>query len=113
MKFAISMTDIEGEWESLPETRRQEILELHGEFKRALSAAGKFVEALHFHPRSEAKTVRMDRNGSSWVGDGPFSDAQEFIGGIYVIEADSIDEAVEWARKGRFLVGANEVRQIW
>jgi hypothetical protein len=47
------------------------------------------------------------------VTNGPYSDAREYTGGFYVIEADSIEEAVEWARRGRFMVGANEVRQIW
>jgi hypothetical protein len=113
MRFAISMTDIEGEWDALPEARQQEILAQHEQLKSDLRAAGKLVDALHYHPRSEAKTVRMDREGNFSKLDGPFDDASEYIGGVYVIEADSIDEAVEWARRARFMVGANEVRQVW
>ena len=37
----------------------------------------------------------------------------EQVGGYYIIEADTLDEAVEWARRGRWLVGSNEVRQIF
>jgi len=113
MRYAISMTDIEGEWDALPEPRQQEILAQHEKLKADLRAAGKLVDALHFHPRAEARTVRMDRAGAFSKTDGPFSDAPEYIGGIYVIEADSIDEALEWARRARFMVGANEVRQVW
>jgi hypothetical protein len=113
MRFAISMTDMEGEWDRLPKERQDEILARHRAFREEISAAGKFVDALHFHPRSEARTVRMDRDGSIATTHGPFSDASEYIGGVYVIEADSIDEAVDWARRARFMVGANEVRQIW
>ena len=113
MRFAISMTDIEGEWDRLPMDRRQAILAEHEAFAAALSAAGKLVAVLHFHPRSDAKTIRMAPDGSLTLVDGPFTDAAEQVGGVYVIEAESMDEAVEWARRGRFMVGANEVRQIW
>lgn len=112
MRFAILMTDIEGQWEALPEQRQREILAKHEAFRRALEAAGRFVEVLHFHPRSEARTVRMARTGEISTAQGPFSEAREYVGGLYVIEADSLDEAADWARKGRFMIGANEVRRI-
>ena len=38
--------------------------------------------------------------------------SQEQPGGYYIIEAETVDEAVEWAKKGRFIPGSNEVRQI-
>jgi hypothetical protein len=113
MRFAISMTDIEGEWDRLSEERQQAILAEHKKFKKALRTAGKFVDALHYHPREQARTIRMDADGTLRKIDGPFELAREYIGGVYLIEADSIDEALEWARKGRFMTGANEVRQIW
>lgn len=55
----------------------------------------------------------MDRDGSLTRIDGPSSSASEYIGGLHVIEADSIDEALEWAERARFMIGSNEVRQIW
>lgn len=113
MRFAISMTDIEGAWDGLRPERQEEILAQHAALRAELSAAGSFVDVLHFHPRSEARTVRMDADGSIDESDGPYTDASEYIGGIYVIDCDSVDEAVAWARKARFMVGANEVRQIW
>ena len=30
----------------------------------------------------------------------------------YIIEAESMEEAVVWAEKGRFMVGSNEIRQV-
>jgi hypothetical protein len=113
MRFAIAMTDIEGAWDGLPDDEQKRILARHEEFARDLKAAGRFVEVLHFHPRSEARTVRMDASGHLTTSEGPFSNAQEYIGGFYVIEAESLEEAAEWARKGRFMIGANEVRQVW
>jgi hypothetical protein len=113
MRFVIAMTDIEGTWDGLPADEQEGILDQHEKLARDLKAAGRFIEVLHFHPRSEARTVRMDTSGDLTSADGPFSDAQEYVGGFYVIEAESLEEATEWARKGRFMIGANEVRQVW
>ena len=44
---------------------------------------------------------------------GPWSDVDEYMGGAYIIAADSLEDAVAWAKKGRFLPGANEIRQIY
>jgi hypothetical protein len=46
--------------------------------------------------------------------DGPFTETKEVLGGFYLIECDTKEEAVEWARKiplreGGFI----EVRPIW
>jgi hypothetical protein len=112
MRYAILMTDVEGEWDGLSERQQQAVLDQHVVFRRALEEAGCFVDVLHLHPRSTARTVRRERDDSVTVSDGPFSDAPEYVGGLYVIEADSLDDAVEWAKKGRFMVGANEVRAI-
>lgn len=113
MKFVIAMTDIDGEWNRLSPERQQEILGEHEDFKRALIAEGKLLHVYHLRPRDEARTVRQGVKGKITVTDGPFSNASEYIGGFYVIEAASMDEAVEWARRGRFMIGANEIRQVW
>ncbi len=45
------------------------------------------------------KTLRPGRQGEGiTVTDGPFIEAKEFLGGFIVVEADSIDAAVEMAR---------------
>ena len=113
MRFAISMTDIAGAWEALEPQQQADVLSRHTQLKEELAEAGCFVEALHFHPHSEARTVRMDADGTLTTTDGPFSNATEYVGGIYVIECDSMEEAVAWARRARFMIGANEVRQVW
>ncbi len=44
--------------------------------------------------------------------DGPFAESKEVIGGFYIIEAASLEEAVEWAQRSRFIAGWNEVRAL-
>ncbi len=36
----------------------------------------------------------------------------EFVGGYFIMEADSMDDAVEFAKRGRYMFGANEIREI-
>ena len=63
-------------------------------------------------PTKTAKTVRV-RNGKAANTDGPFAETKEQLGGYYLVEASSIDEAVKMAAKipgARF--GSIEVRPI-
>ncbi|HWE60056.1 MAG TPA: YciI family protein [Solirubrobacteraceae bacterium] len=48
--------------------------------------------------RDSAKTVRV-RDGRTLITDGPFADSKEFIGGLDIIAAESLDEAIEVAAK--------------
>jgi hypothetical protein len=45
-----------------------------------------------------AKTVRV-RNGETLISDGPFADTKEFIGGLDLLDCESLDEAIEVAAK--------------
>lgn len=111
MKFMITFNHIAGAWEALTDAERET-------YSEALLALMDDLEAerdsrlVFFAPAAEAKTVRMQRDGELAVSDGPSTDSTEQPGGYYIIEADSIDEAVEWAKRGRLLVGSNQVRQI-
>jgi hypothetical protein len=63
-------------------------------------------------PVATAKTVRV-RNGQSLATDGPFAETKEQLGGYYLIEAASLDEAIAIAAKvpwSRY--GSTEVRPI-
>lgn len=37
---------------------------------------------------------------------------KEVLGGFYLIEAESLDEALVWAERARFIPGSNEVRAV-
>ena len=48
-------------------------------------------------PRATAKTIRSGADGVPVVTDGPYLELKEVIGGFVLLEADTIDEAVEVA----------------
>jgi len=112
MQFMITFNHIEGEWDRLaPDDREQ-----HNQWLERFVAelrAEKGTELVFMRPPETRKTVRKHRDGTVDVKDGPYLASTEQVGGYYLIEAESMDEAVEWARRGRFLVGSNEVRQIF
>ena len=60
-----------------------------------------------------ATTVRV-RAGEAQVTDGPFAETKEMLAGYWLIEADELDTALEWA--GRMPIaeyGSVEVRPVW
>jgi hypothetical protein len=81
-----------------------------GAFMAELTAAGALVFAGGLHPPSTAVTVDGSGDGVS-LADGPFVEAAEYLGGLWVIEAPDRDAAVEWATKAATALRARiEVR---
>jgi hypothetical protein len=85
-------------------------MEQYGAFGQKHAGAIKGGNALQ--PTTTAKTVRV-RNGETVATDGPFAETKEQLGGFYLVEATSTDEAVSMAAQipgARF--GSVEVRPI-
>ena len=85
----------------------------HGRFAQELRASGKMVHGERLRPDADGSRVRF-KAGQRQVMDGPFTETKEALGGFYLIECDTKQEAVEWAKKiplgeGGFI----EVRPIW
>ena len=73
---------------------------------------GVFVDSAGLYPTGAARTLRI-RDGARTVTDGPFAETKEQLGGFYLLECDSIDEALEWAAKvPAASTGSVEVRQV-
>ena len=71
------------------------------------------VEGLRLQGPDAATTVRVD-NGEALLSDGPYVDAKEYLGGLYVLEADNLDAATAMAQRvpAARLGGAVEVRPM-
>lgn len=90
------------QWEPTPEA----VAEM-SKFNEELTRAGLLLALDGLHPLSRGARVRFS-GGVSTVLDGPFADAREVVGGYWIIQARTLDEAVEWARR----VPAGEGDQI-
>ena len=64
----------------------------------ALQDSGLLRDAAGLEPPWTASTVRV-RDGKRLVQDGPFPDSKESLGGYFVIEAEDLDAALEWAAR--------------
>jgi len=65
-------------------------------YTEAMQKAGVYLGGDRLRPTKHGARVRV-RDGKSVVLDGPYVDAKEQLGGYYMIEAPSLDEAVAWA----------------
>ncbi len=63
-----------------------------------LRRAGVLLDLAGLHSPAEGAAVRWT-SGRPVVYDGPFGEAKEVIGGYWLIQAASKDEAVEWATR--------------
>lgn len=82
-------------------------------FNQALVKAGAMRGGERLRPTSAASTVKV-RDGKAVVLDGPYAESQEQLGGYYLIEAASLDDAIAWAIKCPAAAdGAVEVRPLW
>ena len=77
-----------------------------------LRASGQCLASESLEPTRTAATVRV-RNGKAIVTDGPFMESKEALAGFYLVEAETLDEAVRIAAKiPPAQVGGIEVRAI-
>lgn len=84
--------------------------EIHA-LNREMIAAGvrKFAGGL-----GATRTLRPQANGELVVTDGPYLEAKEHVGGLWILECADMDEAVKWAQKGaKACRTAIEVREIF
>lgn len=78
-------------------------------YNEDLQKAGVLLALDGLHPPSMGARVSF-KGGKSSVLDGPFTEAKEVVGGYWVIQAKSREEAIEWAR--RCPAGDNEVIEV-
>jgi hypothetical protein len=111
MKYLALIFGDEHAWEALPEVERRQIYERYRAF---LAENGdKIVGGAETAPTRTATTVRV-RDGETLVTDGPFEMLEEPLGGFYVFDCESMDEAVKLAtRIPGAATGAVEVRPAY
>ena len=90
-----------------------EAVEKMMKFNEELAKAGALISLDGLHPSSKGARVAF-AGGEPKVTDGPFTEAKEVIGGYWMIQAKSKDEAVAWARRVPAEDGdVIEVRQVF
>lgn len=83
-----------------------------GKFNKALIDAGVMLAGEGLQPSKNGARVAFGKGKPPTVKDGPFTEAKELVGGFWIIKADSLGEAVGWAKKIPFDSGEVEVRLV-
>jgi hypothetical protein len=87
-----------------------------GKYNEELVKAGVMLAGEGLHPSSKGARIEFKGNKKTVV-DGPFAETKELIAGFWIIQAKSLEEAVEWARRApnpHFGGETNiEVRQVF
>ncbi|WP_421789468.1 YciI family protein [Hyphobacterium sp.] len=94
MKFTLLLHDDETRWLSMSDAEQEAVVGEHMAYSEALEASGAFVSGEPLDPAATSKIVT-----TSSVEDGPYADSKEQLGGFYVIETATLEEALDWARK--------------
>ena len=82
-------------------------------YNEELTKAGVLLGLDGLHPAGKGARVAFS-GGTATVTDGPFTEAKELIGGYWLIQAKSKEEAVEWASRCPAADGdVIEVRQVY
>ena len=82
-------------------------------FNEELAKADALITLDGLHPSSKGARVRFNA-GTPVVTDGPFVESKEIIGGFWLIEAQSKEEAIAWAKKVPAEDGEMiEIRQVF
>jgi hypothetical protein len=73
-----------------------------GKYNEELLKAGIMLAGEGLTPSSEGKRVDFGEDGAARVIDGPFAEAKELVGGFWIWQVSSMDEAVEWLKRSPF-----------
>jgi hypothetical protein len=97
MKFLLLLHGDPAAEAAMTDDERRVVVDQHIAFGLHLAERGARILGEALRPPEEARTIRFDGD-SLLVTDGPFLETKEALGGFYVLEASSVEEATELVR---------------
>jgi hypothetical protein len=89
---------------------KEEMLAAMGKYNEELANAGVMLAGEGLQPTSKGVRVSFPERK---VIDGPFTETKELLAGYWLIQAKSLDEAIEWVKRAPFDEGEVEIRQVF
>ncbi len=80
-------------------------------FNEEMHTAGVLVASEGLNPAARGARVEVFQ-GKRRVIDGPFAESKELVGGFYIIDVKSLDEAIRWALRAPCGMGVDDVLEI-
>jgi hypothetical protein len=88
----------EAAWEAMPDEARETARDRYQALTEEMRAAGVLLGGDQLAPTGDATTIRV-RGGETLVMDGPYAEVKEALGGYYLLDCGSLDEALDWAAR--------------
>jgi hypothetical protein len=112
MQYMLLIYANEAAWANLPPDELAKGYQAYMDFTDEIVKSGSMRGGSELKPIATATTVRV-KNGKTTMTDGPYAETKEQLGGYYLIDVPTLDEALAWAAKcpGAWH-GAIEVRPL-
>ncbi len=111
MRFMITAGPGEHSKDDAQEPFDQDLFAAYMKFNEDMAKAGVLVVSEGLNPAGRKARVEV-KGGVRTVVDGPFAETKELLGGFYMIEVSSLDEAISWAMRCPVGMGSADVLQI-
>jgi hypothetical protein len=112
MRFLITAGPCDNDARPEAETPPDEgLIAAYMKFNEEMAKAGVLIASEGIYPGGARARVAI-AGGKRTVVDGPFTEAKELLGGLYLIEVDSLDEAIGWMLKHPAGLGHDDVLEI-
>jgi hypothetical protein len=113
VKYLAMIHADESTWDTFSAEQKEAAYDRYRAFADDARAAGVMAGGNELGSSRDATTVRV-RNADTLVTDGPYAEVKEALGGFFLLECGSMDEAVDWAaRIPAAEHGAIEVRPVY
>ena len=96
MKYVVMIYSNPNVWEAMPAEERDRLLEPHFRLIRELTESGELLRVDGLTHPMTTKTIRTV-DGARVVTDGPFGEAKEHLAGVWALDVESLDRALEIA----------------
>lgn len=111
MLYSILIYSVDGVFERLPKAEQEMYVGQHRVLQEKLKEDGSFRGASRLMPSGTAMTVKK-QGESVVVTDGPFAETKEQFVGFYLLEVDTMEEALEAAKALPQGIASMEVRPV-
>jgi hypothetical protein len=88
-----------------------ELFKAYMRFNEEMHQAGILVASEGLNPSAPGARIAV-ANGKRYVVDGPFAESKELVGGFYLIDVSSLDEAIRWALRAPSGFGADDILEV-
>jgi len=98
MRYVLMIYVSEETTAKLSSEDRQKWIQGYAEFHGEVMQSGKWDGGAAFQPIATATSVQV-RDGETLITDGPFAETKEQLAGVYILNCEDLDEALDFAKK--------------